>query len=91
MIVCDWWSCANFEDCKDRCIITGSKYPPCYMCVHYDMCDVCTEYVNCADLVTRYLPNMFRRLVRDIRLGEDTERTNQSIRRNTLGGQKRDV
>ena len=91
MIVCDWWSCAHFEDCKARCIFSGSKYPACYMCVHFDMCDVCTEYVNCADLVTRYLPNMFRRLVRDIRLGEDTERTNQFIRRNTLGGQKRDV
>ncbi len=40
-------------------------------------------------MVTKYLPQMFRRLVREIRLGEDTERTQQIIRRNTLNGRKR--
>ena len=89
-MTCDWWECELFSDCKLRCIYSGANYPPCAMCVHLDLCDTCVNYVKCADLVTRYLPNMFRRLVREIRLGEDTTRTQQIIRRNTLGGKKRD-
>lgn len=88
--MCDWWRCSRFEDCKSRCIYSGAKYPPCAFCVHLDMCDTCAEFVNCSELVTTFLPNMFRRLVREIRLGEDTSKTEQFIRRNTLGGKKRD-
>ena len=87
-MVCNFWSFCNFEDCKKHCTYSGAKYPPCAMCVHFDMCDVCTKYVECADLVTRYLPDMFRRLVLDIRHGEDTQRTEQHIRRNTRGGKR---
>lgn len=86
-MVCDWWDCALFEDCKARHI--GFKYPPCPCCPQFDMCTVCANYLECADLVRKYLPNMFRRLVREIRLGEDTQHTEQYIRRNTLGGRKR--
>lgn len=88
-MVCDWWECEHFGKCKDRCIYTGAKYPPCACCVSFDMCSVCPHYVECADLVRKYLPNMFRRLVREIRLGEDTQHTEQYIRRNTLHGRKR--
>lgn len=87
-MVCDYWACSRFEDCKARCTYSGSKYPPCAMCVHFDMCDVCSRYIECADLVTKYLPQMFRRLVLDIRHGEDTSRTEQHIRRNTRGGKR---
>ena len=66
------------------------KYTPCASCLQFDACRSCANYVECADLVTRFLPNMFRRLVREIRLGEDTTRTQQAIRRNTLGGRKRE-
>lgn len=88
-MVCDWWECTNFEDCKSRCFYSGAKYPPCACCIRFDMCSVCVNYVECADLVRQYLPNMFRRLVREIRLGENTDRTEQLIRRNTLNGRKR--
>lgn len=87
-MVCDWWECANFEDCK---MINGGNrgYPPCACCVRFDSCSVCSHYVECADLVTQFLPDMFRRMVREIRLGEDTEHTQQVIRRKTCGGRKR--
>lgn len=83
------WDCVNFEECKLHLLFNGAKYPPCVSCVHFDTCDFCSKYIDCAELVTRYLPDMFRRLVRDIRLGEDTTRTCQFINRNTLGGRKR--
>lgn len=87
-MTCDWWVCAHFEDCKRR--FGGSRdYPPCATCHQFDSCAVCAQYVECADIVTRFLPEMFRRMVREIRLGEDTERTQQVIRRNTCGGRKR--
>lgn len=86
-MVCDWWKCANFEDCKARHI--DFEYPPCACCPQFDMCSVCADYIQCADLVRKFLPNMFRRLVREIRLGDDTQHTEQYIRRNTLNGRKR--
>lgn len=88
-MVCDWWECARYEDCKLECVYSGAKRPPCARCVRFDMCDYCSNFVECADLITRYLPDMFRRMVRDIRLGEDTQRIEQIIRRKTLGGRKR--
>lgn len=87
-MVCDFWACKHFEDCKVHCVYSGAKYPPCAMCVQFDLCDSCTRFVECAELVTRYLPQMFRRLVLDIRHGEDTQRAEQYIRRNTRGGKR---
>lgn len=87
-MVCNYWICRNFEDCKSRGFYSDTKYPPCALCVHFDKCDVCSRYVECADLVTKYLPDMFRRLVLDIRHGENTQRTEQYIRRNTRGGKR---
>lgn len=87
-MVCDYWECERFKDCKARCIFSGAKYPFCASCIHYDLCDFCANYVECADLVTKFLPQMFRRMVREIRLGEDTLRTEQYIRRNTRGGKR---
>ena len=89
-MVCDWWDCKYYSDCKNLLIYNGCKFPPCASCVRFDLCESCKNYVDCAGLITRYLPNMFRRLVREIRLGEDTEKTQQKIRKRTLGGQKRD-
>lgn len=89
VLVCDWWVCSCYNDCKAQCYYTGAKYPPCACCVRFDKCSVCANYVDCADIVTKYLPNMFRRLVREIRLGEDTQKTEQYIKRNTLGGRNR--
>ncbi len=86
-MVCDWWECKHFQLCRDR--NPDLIYPPCAVCTQFDLCAVCAHYVECAELVTRYLPNMFRRLVREIRLGENTDKTSQIIRRNTLGGKKR--
>lgn len=88
-MVCDWWECSNFSDCSENCLYNGTKYPPCAMCVRFDSCAVCSHYIECADLITRYLPQLFRRMVRDIRLGEDTQRVEQIVRRKTLGGRKR--
>lgn len=88
-MVCDWWECEHYENCKSRCFYSGAKYPPCACCYQFDMCSVCTRYVECADLVTKFLPQMFRRLVREIRLGENTEHTEQIMRKNTLHGRKR--
>lgn len=87
-MVCDFWTCKRFEDCKLHCVYSGANYPPCACCVHFDMCDSCTRFAECADLVAKYLPQMFRRLVLDIRHGEDTQRTEQYIRRNTRGGKR---
>lgn len=87
-MVCDWWECRHRSDC--RRLYPDMIYPPCASCVQFDLCKSCVNYVECAELVTRYLPNMFRRLVREIRLGEDTTRTQQIIRRNTLNGRKGD-
>ncbi len=86
-MVCDWWECKYFRLCRER--NSDRIYPPCAVCVQFDACAVCSRYVECSELITRYLPDMFRRLVREIRLGEDTEKTQQIIRRNTLGGKKR--
>ena len=87
-MTCDWWQCVNFDDCKRR--FGGSRgYPSCAACHQFDSCAVCARYVECADIVTRFLPEMFRRMVREIRLGEDTEHTQQVVRRNTCGGRKR--
>lgn len=88
MITCDWWECSHFDECVEHCLFAGSNYPPCGCCVHFDYCDFCTHQLECAQLVTKYLPNMFRRLVRDIRHGEDPVRDIQFIRRNTLGGKR---
>lgn len=88
-MVCDWWECSRFDECMSQCLYSGANYPPCACCVHFDRCDLCSHYVECADLVTRYLPQLFRRMVRDIRLGENLQRTEQIINRNTLGGRKR--
>ncbi len=88
-MVCDWWECELYDDCNSRHFISGLDRPPCASCVNFDMCSVCSHYIECADLVRKYLPNMFRRLVREIRLGENTERTEQYIRKNTLHGRKR--
>lgn len=87
-MVCDFWGCKLFDDCKAHCVYSGTKYPPCALCVRFDMCSSCTHYVECCDLVVKYLPQMFRRLVLDIRHGEETHRTEQHIRRNTKGGKR---
>ena len=76
------------ELCRER--FRDMNYTPCAFCRQFDSCGICSHYVECADLVTKFLPNMFRRLVREIRLGEDTARTQQMIRRNTLNGRKKD-
>lgn len=87
-MTCDFWECSHFAECVEHTLYSGAKYPPCACCVHFDMCDFCTRYVECADLVTRYLPHMFRRLVHDLRYGLDLEKTQQFIRRNTRGGKR---
>ena len=87
-MVCDWWDCENFEECKKHCLFNGTNYPPCASCVRFDSCDFCAHYVECSKLITQFLPNMFRRLVREIRLGEDTALTVQQIKRDTCGGRK---
>ena len=87
-MVCDWWECSFRPQCMEHCLFNGAKYPPCASCVKFDYCDCCTRYTECAKLITQFLPNMFRRLVRDIRLGEDTTQTVRKIRSNTCGGRK---
>lgn len=87
-MVCDWWECSDRDLCRER--FKDMNYTPCAFCRQFDACGICSHYVECADLVTKFLPNMFRRLVREIRLGEDTTRTQQMIRRNTLNGRKKD-
>lgn len=83
-MTCDVWECKY----RDKCPLIGYiyKHPPCAACTSFDMCRSCTHYIECCDLVVHYLPNMFRRLVREIRSGEDWEYLQQYIRRNTHGG-----
>lgn len=87
LMVCDYWECSHYAQCL--ILLAPEERLPCPFCVHWDMCDYCRNFVECAELVTHYLPNMFRRMVRDIRTGEDTMKTEQYINRNTLGGRKR--
>ena len=87
-MVCDWWECSFRPTCMEHCLFNGAKYPPCASCVKFDCCDYCNHYTECAKLISRYLPNMFRRLVREIRNGEDTAQTEKYIRRKTCGGRK---
>ncbi len=82
-MVCDYWRCEHVADCRN--VFSEYKFPPCATCPRFDKCDVCANYIDCAKLITRYLPDMFRRLVREIRNGEDTAKTEQLIRRNTKG------
>lgn len=59
----------------------GYKYTPCASCQGFDKCSHCINYIDCCDYVVKYLPDMFRRLVKEIRTGEDTVKTEQSIKR----------
>ena len=88
-MVCDWWECANVETC--RRLHPDSRFLPCAMCPRFDKCEVCTKRTECMDLMSKYTPNMVRRLVREIRTGEDTTMTEQYINRHTLGGKKRGI
>lgn len=88
-MVCDWWECVNREECKR--LHPGSLFPPCAMCPRFDKCEVCANRSECMDLMSTYTPNMVRRLVREIRTGEDTLKTEQYINRHTLGGKKRGI
>lgn len=85
-MTCDIWECKNLVECKR--VYSNFNYAPCASCSRFDSCDVCLHYVECCDLVCKYLPNMFRRLVREIRHGENLEGVQQYIRRNTRGGKK---
>ena len=87
-MVCDWWECSFRQMCMQHCLFDGAIYPPCASCVRFDLCDCCINYVDCAKLVTRYLPNMFRRLVREIRLGEDSASAVRKITKDTCCGRK---
>lgn len=86
--VCNWWICSRFSDCREQ--FRAAKYPPCACCVHFDLCDVCARRSECVELCVRYLPDLFRRMVHDIRLGVDTDYTAQVIRQRTLNGKRRD-
>ena len=85
-MTCDFWECEHFSECPQVGFVY--KYPPCAACSSFDSCAVCVHYVECCDLVRKVLPNMFRRLVREIRHGEDLEGVQQYIRRNTHGGKR---
>lgn len=87
-MTCDFWKCKYFAECLSHNLYSGAKYPPCGVCVHFDMCDVCVKYIECCDLVVKFLPQMFRRMVRDIRCGFDLCEVERIIRRNTRGGKK---
>lgn len=89
-MVCDFWECSHWSECAERAFVSGQNYPPCPCCVKFDSCEICANYIDCCGLVCKYLPNMFRRLVLEIRHGEDTTFTERYIRLNTLGGKKRD-
>ena len=80
-MVCDYWQCKYKEKCKKR--YSDQKYTPCAMCSGFDKCSHCVNYIDCCDLVVQYLPDMFRRLVKEIRTGEDTVKTQQAICRAT--------
>lgn len=79
--MCDYWQCKYKEQCKLR--HSDRKYTPCASCTGFDKCSHCANYISCCDLVVRYLPDMFRRLVKEIRTGEDTVKAQQSILRAT--------
>lgn len=87
MMVCDWWECSKRSECEQR--YKNRNYPPCAVCVSFDKCDVCVNAAECTGLIFRYLPHMYRRLVREIRLGEDTTKTQQIIRQHTPKSGKR--
>lgn len=89
-MTCDYWECEKYNECKNRAYFENANYPPCAVCSKLDVCASCTNYLECCDLVRRYLPNMFRRLVREIRKGEDLAEIQRYIRKNTLNGSKRD-
>lgn len=80
-MVCDFWYCRYKEDCKKR--YAEQKYTPCASCTGFDKCSHCAKYLECCGLVVRFLPDMFRRLVHEIRIGEDTAKTEQAIKRST--------
>lgn len=80
-MVCDFWECKYKQECKQR--YKHYKYTPCACCLGFDKCSHCACYIDCCDDVVRYLPDMFRRLVKEIRCGEDTAKTEQAIRRAT--------
>ena len=85
-LTCDYWECKH----RDTCPLVGRVYPhpPCAMCTSFDGCGVCAHYIECCDLVCKFLPNMFRRLVREIRHGENLENVQQYIRMNTHGSKR---
>lgn len=87
-MTCDYWECARFSECKTH--FSELIYPPCCACVQFDECCSCANYLECCDLVRKYLPQMFRRMVREIRHGEPLEPVKQYIRRNTPKSGKRD-
>ena len=82
-MVCDFWLCEHERECRER--FSNRPFTPFASCPSFDKCKVCGRYIECADLVRQYLPDMFRRLVREIRNGEDTAKTEQAIRRQTRG------
>lgn len=86
MLTCDFWECKNREECIQA--YGGVRYRPCPACSGFDSCTYCAHYIECCDLVVKYLPNMFCRLVREIRHGENLEQVQQYIRRNTHGGKR---
>ena len=83
------WDCRLRPDCEKHLLFNGATFLPCASCVQFDSCSVCANYIDCANLVSKFLPNMFRRLVKEIREGEDTQQIQQIINRYTLGGRKR--
>ena len=85
-MTCDYWECRYREDCPGISLVYPR--PPCASCSGFDACNTCVHYVECCDLVCKFLPNMFRRMVREIRHGEDLENVQQYIRRNTHGGKR---
>ena len=82
-MVCDFWECQHGQECRQR--FTARPFPPCPMCPSFDKCSVCSKYIECCDLIRKYAPNFLRRLVREIRHGEDIESTEQVLRRKTKG------
>lgn len=86
VVTCDYWECRYRENCPAKSPVYPR--PPCAGCPKFDGCEVCAHYIECCDLVVKWLPNMFRRLVREIRHGENLETVQQYIRRNTHGGKR---
>lgn len=80
-MVCDYWQCKEKQRCKIR--HAELKYTPCAFCTGFDKCSHCINYLDCCALVVRFLPDMFRRLVKEIRTGEDSVKTQQAILRAT--------